>query len=250
MQLTLGPAGRAALLAEAAREGTTATGLVAARATSPRSFSGAPARVRPLDDGLLGGMRECGRWVNMAARAANTVALAAARDPVDEGEAWSWGRQALGCAEVAVEHLWQDAAARDALAEQAGDGPRAPSGAFAGEGPGRVCVRLSGGELSALDACARGAGLARSQWVLVSCTPLLPGWRAADAEGAAALAAEADRQRANITQLRGAARRAGAAWPPCAPDLGAAARALAPVDGACLEVARLAWDVRLRGAVS
>lgn len=61
-------------------------------------------------------------------------------------------------------------------------------------------MRLSSTEVRLLDAAALYACLARSQWVLVSCTPLYPGWVPIDPYETARVGAELGREAANMAQ--------------------------------------------------
>lgn len=93
---------------------------------------------------------------------------------------------------------------------QEGDGGRPPAGGVAqarAAGPGRagaqartVTVRLSESEVQILDGAALYSGLTRSQWVLVSCTPLYPGWVAVDTYEVARVETELGHQAANVGQ--------------------------------------------------
>lgn len=81
------------------------------------------------------------------------------------------------------------------VAEAGAAGP----GGEGGEGR-TVTVRLSSTEVRLLDAAALYACLARSQWVLVSCTPLYPGWVPIDPYETARVGAELGREAANMAQ--------------------------------------------------
>lgn len=92
----------------------------------------------------------------------------------------------------------------------AGEGGRPLAGGMAQAGaaePGRpgaqartVTVRLSESEVQMLDGAALYSGLTRSQWVLVSCTPLYPGWAAVDTYEVARIETELGHQAANVGQ--------------------------------------------------
>lgn len=93
---------------------------------------------------------------------------------------------------------------------QAGAGGRPRAGGVAqvraagpGDGGGKartVTVSLSETEVQILDGAALYSGLTRSQWVLVSCTPLYPGWVAVDTYEVARIETELGHQVANVGQ--------------------------------------------------
>jgi hypothetical protein len=236
VRLVLGACGRAALLAEARRDGVSVTEYVARHATKAETYFGTDVVCASLDAATTE-LGRLGITLNECARLANTAALVAAREPLDEGEFWTY---VSDCCEYAAGARYNGRLLRRALDEvEAGLGGAGEkeTGLVHGErGDARDCqkarqgernepgvldslpglqgskrtiqIRLSRDEVYELDDCREPTGLSRSKWVLLTCTPLYPDWRPIDVLSAHRLIVEMVRERTNAKQAMDALARA------------------------------------------
>lgn len=224
--LTLGTAGCESLVSEARRSGISVAEHVARHATRPETFLGTDVSCESLD-AATSQLGQLGITLNECARLANNAAIVAAREPLDEGEFWTYVSDCCECAEGArydgrllrraldvVEAGLGGAEeeASDVHGEREGWREVAQAGGREGVEPrgvgtdaaplrGRprsITVKLSKDELYELDDCR--AGLSRSKWVLLTCTPLYPDWRPVDVLSAHRLIVEMVRETTNIRQ--------------------------------------------------
>lgn len=236
VRLVLGERGRAALLAAACNDDMSVTEYVARHATKTETYFGTDIVCASLD-AVTTELGRLGSTLNECARLANTAALVAAREPLDEGEFWTY---VSDCCEYAAGARYNGRLLRRALDEvEAGLGgaEEEETGLVHGErGDARDCqkarqgernepggldslpglqgskrtiqIRLSRDEVYELDDCRGFTGLSRSKWVLLTCTPLCPDWRPIDVLSAHRLIVEMVRERTNVKQTTDALARA------------------------------------------
>ena len=236
VRLVLGARGRAALLAAARNDNVSVTEYVARHATRTETYFGTDVVCASLDAAATE-LGRLGITLNECARLANTAALVAAREPLDEGEIWTY---VSDCCEYAEGARYSARLLRRALDEVEaglGEAGEEETGLVHGERGGArdrqtarkrernepggvdsiadlqgskrtVQIRLSRDEVSELDDCRSFTGLSRSKWVLLTCTPLYPEWRPIDVLSAHRMIVEMVRERTNVRQATDALARA------------------------------------------
>lgn len=220
VKLTLGREGRASLLSCASSEGVSVAEYVARHATVLETYFGKSADAAATAEGLsraADGLGVLGLVLNGLARAANTMAMIARRQgDGDEADMERCANRAWRAVEDLPAYEGRVRAVVGTLEAYLGaDGPGAEGEAgrtraggaasVTAPGPGggkarTVTVSLSETEVQILDGASLYSGLTRSQWVLVSCTPLYPGWVAVDTYEVARIETELGHQAANVGQ--------------------------------------------------